>query len=267
MHLDSIFMFDKAGFFSHLNTRIIAKNYWEFTEMVSTNSFLKKIDSDILPHGLLCQTFSQTKGRGQGKREWESQPGKNLTFSIVVKPDDASRIQLLLQVMAYSVVLAIEDVTGIRASLKWPNDLLIGEKKVAGILAEGSFVGDKPDRFILGTGINVNQQNYSHKNKEIAVSLFNCTGKIISLEHLLAKICNNFEQEYDDWKKKSTQQLQHISRLFPGYGEFNQIELNGERKMGLYKFLGLDINGQLLFLNENDELIRIMHEHIRFNPV
>lgn len=104
----------------------------------------------------------QTKGRGQRGNSWESRPGDNLTFSIVLQPItlDASR-QFMLSI---AVSLAIVDTLGvydIDAQVKWPNDIYVGDNKIAGILIENDVMGDKLSRSIVGIGLNVNQRKFS----------------------------------------------------------------------------------------------------------
>lgn len=104
----------------------------------------------------------QTSGRGQRGNAWESRPGENLTFSIVLAPVtlDASR-QFMLSI---AVSLAIVDtlaVFDIEAQVKWPNDIYVGDRKIAGILIENNVMGDKLSRSIVGIGLNVNQKKFS----------------------------------------------------------------------------------------------------------
>lgn len=134
----------------------------EYTSLRSTNSEMARL-VDSLFHGDVIVTDEQTAGRGQRGNSWEAEPGKNLTFSLFLKPEKLRAADSFLLSMAISVgivdalnkILFPEEVT-----VKWPNDIYWKDLKLAGILIENSFVGPYVDYSIVGIGLNVNQKNF-----------------------------------------------------------------------------------------------------------
>lgn len=267
MHERVPYIFDFEAYFQSLRTTTTGRRLHCFHQLGSTNDYLKRLPAEATPHGLICVAIDQTKGRGQYKRGWESHPGKSLTFSVVMKPKSAARLQLLMLTMGISILETIRDVAGTETFLKWPNDIMINDRKIAGILAEGTFLGDQLERFILGVGLNINNTNFFQSGNDIAVSLLELTGKIIQIEPFLSKICNRFEQRYGQWETASPALVRDINSHYPGLGKWNRVEVNGTVREESFKFLGLDHDGYPLFLDEKASIKKVTHQHIRFRPI
>lgn len=127
---------------------------------------LQKLRSDsvVIPSGFSIRANEQTKGRGQFNRVWESSPGQNLAVSFYFKPSDffLEKSFLISQAVAICLCEVIQKkVKGKLVQLKWPNDILVGGKKIAGVLIENSIKGDKILHSIIGIGLNVNQSFFS----------------------------------------------------------------------------------------------------------
>lgn len=156
----------------------------------STNSYLSD-RADTAPHGMIVAARGQTAGRGQRGNSWESLPGMNLTFSIMIRPDalDASEQFYLSEAVALGVVDALRCVLplGSPVAIKWPNDIYWADKKICGILIENSLVGRSISWSIAGIGINVNQREFM-SDAPNPVSLWQITGREISLEPLLDNV-------------------------------------------------------------------------------
>lgn len=157
----------------------------------STNSLLAA-KAESAPHGTVVAAHNQTAGRGQRGNSWESAPGLNLTFSMLLRPTViTAQSQFELSMI---VALAIRDglaaITGLDDgfSVKWPNDIYFGNKKICGILIENTLTGRRIDRSIAGIGINVNQRRFV-SDAPNPVSLVDVTGSETRLEPLLEDIC------------------------------------------------------------------------------
>jgi BirA family transcriptional regulator, biotin operon repressor / biotin---[acetyl-CoA-carboxylase] ligase len=138
-----------------------AMSAWEwqvrwFEEIDSTNTYLQERAREGAPEGLVAIADHQTAGRGRLQRPWESPPGANLLASVLLRPDcDADDLHLCTTAVALAAADACREVAGVDAAFKWPNDLLVGESKLAGILAEVEFSGGTPPAVVVGIGINV----------------------------------------------------------------------------------------------------------------
>ncbi len=136
-----------------------AINIIEIKEVSSTNDHLKKLAvEDELPEGFVVLANHQKKGRGTGTNTWESESGKNLTFSLLLRPAFLKTDELFM--VSKAVSLGIIDFLinqGKQFTIKWPNDIYYMDKKVGGILIENQLLGNKLDYVLVGIGLNVNQ--------------------------------------------------------------------------------------------------------------
>jgi BirA family transcriptional regulator, biotin operon repressor / biotin---[acetyl-CoA-carboxylase] ligase len=127
-----------------------------FEEIDSTNTYVREQARRGAPAGLVAVADHQTAGRGRLDRRWESPPGANLLASVLVRPAiGPAELHLCTTAVGLAAIDACREVAGAEAVLKWPNDLLIGDAKVAGILAEAEFAGRDVVAVVVGIGINV----------------------------------------------------------------------------------------------------------------
>ena len=167
------------------------------TEVHSTNSWLLEQlqQGNDLADGTVVWTDAQTAGRGQRGNVWESEPGKNLTFSLLLRPDTlAPRDQFVIsEVAALSVLYGLQTVlpddVAQRVSVKWPNDVYVGDEKICGMLVENQLQGSKIAYSIVGIGLNVNQEKWVG-NAPNPTSVKCQIGKDTALLPLLNAICD-----------------------------------------------------------------------------
>ncbi len=145
-----------------------------------------------LPEGALVVADHQTAGRGRLGRSWVAPPGAALLCSILLKPPPEQAFPQLSLVAGVAVADAIEQVVGLAAQLKWPNDVMLRRRKVAGCLAEA-----RDAAVVLGMGVNVNQT--SDQLPERAGSLRTLTGREWDREELLASLLDDLGRRYADW--------------------------------------------------------------------
>ena len=166
----------------------------------STNTYAKTLLKDNKIRETICIiTENQTSGRGLHKNIWESEINKNLTFSLICFPEflAASKQFQLNKAVSLSVYDLIKKIIPLAdASIKWPNDIFIGTKKIGGILVENSVIANKLNWVIIGIGINVNQLNFPD-NLPYAASLIHFSKSEFDLNTLLDQYIKLFEKRYD----------------------------------------------------------------------
>ncbi|MBN1430208.1 MAG: biotin--[acetyl-CoA-carboxylase] ligase [Anaerolineae bacterium] len=129
-----------------------------YPQVKSTNDVARELAEKDAPEGTLVVTDMQTRGRGRLARQWIAPPGSSLLMSIILRPNlPPTHAHRLVIACGLALAEACEAVTGVRVAGKWPNDLQVGGKKVAGILAESAIEGEQLAWVIIGAGLNVNQ--------------------------------------------------------------------------------------------------------------
>jgi BirA family biotin operon repressor/biotin-[acetyl-CoA-carboxylase] ligase len=185
-----------------LTASVIGKKLIYFQSIGSTNDKAKELAAKA-EEGTVIVAEEQTSGKGRLGRSWSSPGRKGIYASIILKPDmepfNAAKLTLL---GAASVALALEDC-GIESQIKWPNDIIIGGKKVAGILTEMSCELGIVNYIILGIGINVNQsvEELPPELVDKATSLRIAEGKAIKRKYLLAQVLNRLDELYVQLKE------------------------------------------------------------------
>ncbi len=164
-------------------------NIIKLSAIDSTSDYMHKMSANEgLVHGTIVRADYQTKGRGQFERSWESKKGENLMFSLFFEGNIVSRYPL--SDLNWSVCLAICDCLQCFAipslSIKWPNDIMAGGRKLSGILIETKWTSAKLKQAVIGIGLNVNQKEFSTSLK--ATSLAEILGTEIDLEALFSKL-------------------------------------------------------------------------------
>lgn len=162
----------------------------------STNDYLKSLLQTGSPQDFTVVTAeTQTGGRGQMGARWFSDPGKNLTVSILVRNpvNDVSQIFSLNAAVATAVILALENLHIPQLALKWPNDIMSGRKKIGGILIENSVKSAGDIVSVVGIGLNVNQLDF--RDLPNASSLAAVTGKTFNKEQLLVSMVGSMQSQ------------------------------------------------------------------------
>ena len=171
----------------------------------STNLDIKELAMNGAEEGTVVCADMQTAGRGRRGRNWVSEKGDSLLFSLLLRPDiapdKASQITLL---MALAVTKVLRESYGFAAMIKWPNDIVVNNKKVCGILTEMYPDADGKFFVIVGCGINVGQKEIPNDLQGVATSLFLESNVVLSAEELLRGVLAEFEQYYDRFLQNET---------------------------------------------------------------
>jgi BirA family biotin operon repressor/biotin-[acetyl-CoA-carboxylase] ligase len=174
-------------------------------ETASTNDLAMGFASEGAPEGTVVAADSQTKGRGRLGRRWASPPGCNVHMSVVLRPALPPRDAPVLTVLsAVSVAEALRDVAGVEAAVKWPNDVLVHGRKIAGILLETRSDTDRVLFAVLGIGINVNVRidGLPEEVRKSATSLSALTGREHSRAEVMAAVLDRLSCRLDELGEK-----------------------------------------------------------------
>ena len=190
-------------------------NVLNFTELNSTNTYLKEHFAQLSDKTIVTAD-TQTAGRGRFNRPWISQKG-GLYFSILLKPSKTNFIANLTQLMALSICQAVEDL-GLKPTIKWPNDVQLNGKKLCGILSEVVTDSNGVACVVLGTGINIAQDDLSHVGQP-AISLKQA-GLFVDKETMLTFVLNHFWPSYENVLENGFSSLrEEYKKRFPYLGK------------------------------------------------
>jgi BirA family transcriptional regulator, biotin operon repressor / biotin---[acetyl-CoA-carboxylase] ligase len=226
------------------NTLFMGKNLVFVPECHSTNTLAHDLTSSSLLDGTVVITSNQTAGRGQRGNTWSVEPGMNLTFSLVVKPSFLTvNNQFFLNVFTS---LAIHDLLRDKLNaivrIKWPNDLLAGDRKLCGILIENQIQGQQVSKSVIGIGLNVNQQHFSFPG---ATSMAAEEGVLFELNTVFELLLIHLEQRYLQLREGrlpelKAEYLKHLYRL----NEEHFFSTASNRFSG--RITGIDESGKLV---------------------
>ncbi len=255
-------LWDQDKFGRELRTRRFGREAVFFHEIDSTNRWLLENEGRFHLTGATAIAEHQSAGRGRLGRRWEDVPGKALLFSILLRPNKKSSAPLGFIPIIAGIALAqtVSDVCECspdRLQLKWPNDLLIDDCKVAGVLAESVSAKDK-FCVVVGVGVNVYQEKKElpTETRLPACSLFLSGLTVSSCEYLLAQILERLEKLYDLFLQCRVQEIiQSWSAFSLAPGSKFAVHSGTEIVHGTYEGIGND--GQLLLKKSNGSIQEI----------
>jgi len=236
-------------------------------ETESTNFIAKNLAAAGAPEGTLVTAESQTSGRGRKGRTWVSPSGKGIYASMILRPhippDEAPKITLLTAVAAAETLICLVKTD---AKIKWPNDILIGTKKIAGILTEISLEMDAVDYIVVGIGLNVNTQPQDIPDdlKEKATSVLIETGRKFSRVKILQKFLSLYEKYYDVFKNKGFRPvLARWKELSNIVGKKICVDMINKELSGTVE--DVDDDGVLILKDSSGKIHRIFSGDITLN--
>jgi BirA family transcriptional regulator, biotin operon repressor / biotin---[acetyl-CoA-carboxylase] ligase len=272
MHHALIFRFAKLPQYqtSLPSTLPFATAHQHLAEVDSTNSHARRLLQESQPvHGMLITADVQTAGRGQRDRTWLSASGRDITCSYILRPTflGADRQFLLGAAVALALHGAVTELlagTTENISIKWPNDILVGREKVAGILIENSLRGRTLDSAIVGIGMNVNSTVFPTALR--ATSLAVQKGNDFSLDDVLHVMDRHMGEEYERLCSKIfTVQMAHYNRMLFCRGEWIPLVINGASEQ--VKVLGAQDSGLLNLLHSDGRVTEHAHHELGWDEV
>ena len=215
-------------------------------QTLSTNDLLwEMLASEEHKNGFVLQAESQIKGKGQEGNKWITEPGKNLTMSIYIVPKIEAKDVFYLNMMASLAIRKTLEAFDIVASIKWPNDIFVGDKKIAGVLVKNQIQAGKINKTVLGIGLNINQTDFPierpitsikrelRRRKNIA-EVFNLLYQNLDFyfDILVNQNFSLLKRQYlqhlyrkNAWNEYSSKQLGRFSGNILGVNDHGQLEL------------------------------------------
>jgi BirA family transcriptional regulator, biotin operon repressor / biotin---[acetyl-CoA-carboxylase] ligase len=185
-----------------LTTHVFGQTLYAYDSINSTNAYAKNFANKGAEEGTVVLADYQTAGRGRLGRSWLAEPGDNLLFSVIIRPTfSRDKLGLLSFFAATAIADAVEAVTALRCETKWPNDILLHQRKICGILMESAFQNTALAYVIMGIGVNVNQQKFLGYLAGTATSLRNECKREFDRNDLFCKIMSSLESMFSDVKK------------------------------------------------------------------
>ena len=237
-----------------------------FAEIDSTNEYLKR-EADELSEGSVVRALHQTAGKGRLGRKWKDDKD-SLMFSLLLKENlDPNRVSLLPLLTGVVLYETLEDYK-ISTKLKWPNDVILNDKKCCGILLEGISEGSKLKALVLGVGLNLNAEKFPTELQNKATSLYLETHKKYDGREVLDHFLAHFDKEYSKYLEKddsyldilkSHSYLDHKKVFLNYYGEGKEAEVLGIDRQG--RLLVKDKDGKESALSAGEVTLESIYSH------
>lgn len=226
-------------------------------EVDSTNNVAKALAIEGEPEGTVVTAIKQSGGRGRTGRRWESPEG-GLYLSIILRPElPAQDLTLLTVLSCLPVAQAIEEVCKVVPRIKWPNDVRVDGKKVAGILTEVCYRGGEPRFMVLGIGINLNTDPSSLSAPE-AGSLSDICHRNLDPEHFMNVLLFRLDEFYVRFVR-GDRALDEYARYSESLGQDVEVRLGDQKVRG--RGMHLDPDGALVFRSEEGMIYRATSVH------
>lgn len=232
-----------------------------YNELPSTNAWAWQLLPLRPPEGTVVQTHNQTNGRGQAGSQWEVTAGENITLSIIYYPNfiNSKDIFALNKLVALAVLRTVRNSLSPadEAQIKWPNDILVNKRKIAGILIENQWEGSGLKASIIGIGLNVNQVHFSPEVSAKATSLALVAGHAFDTNELRTQLLSEVEAAYLLLRRGGRDHIaaDYLQELW-GYHEEVQLLLDGISQVRT--ILGVDTSGKLAISGDQEGTIRLL---------
>lgn len=240
-----------------LHTHYIGKEILCLPTVDSTNEEVKRLAQNGAEQGLVVVSEEQTLGKGRLGRQWKSPKGTGIWFSILIRPDlSPTEVAGVTLAAGLGLCKAIRKFTGCNAQIKWPNDIIIGNKKLCGILTEMAAEAEHINYCIIGIGVNANTKEFEPEIASKATSLSIETGEDISRSGLLREVLEQIEICLDDYLLNVTNNIVNdYTRLCATIGRTIKTTRGGKELVG--EAVGLGKQGELSVRLNNGEYINI----------
>jgi BirA family transcriptional regulator, biotin operon repressor / biotin---[acetyl-CoA-carboxylase] ligase len=251
-----------------MDTLFVGRNMINLDETESTNTYAINLLKEIpVTDGTLVFTYKQTKGRGQVGNIWQTESGKNLTFSLVLHPsfltaDKQFYLSKIASLAVFGMLTEFLDISLYDIKIKWPNDILVNNKKIAGVLIENILRTNYLQSSVIGVGININQLNFAGITKQ-ATSLAALLNKEFAVKELLHLFCKHFEALYLTLKQGNFTKISeaYIRQLYK-FNEWANYHASNETFSA--KIIRIEENGLLVLSNQQNKTLTFNFKEVAF---
>lgn len=249
-----------------LQTKFLGKNIIHKASVPSTQPIAHDLARENKPHGTVIIAEEQTAAKGRMNRPWQSPKGTGIWLSMILRPEimphQAPQLTLLTATVLAEVIY---EETNVSPQIKWPNDILIAGKKIAGILTEMQAEQDQIQYVVLGFGMNVNQeeQDIDPDLRDRATSIRIATEKKWDRTKMIQRILERFEQTYDLYLREGFSQIKKKWENF-GFKVGQKISLTMQDEKVTATFIGISHDGALIIENANGEKVDLYSAEINW---
>lgn len=249
----------------NLQTEMIGDNIHHLQTIDSTNEYLKRI-GDKSTDGTVVISEEQTRGKGRMGRTWQSKSGEGIWMSLLLKPNIIPfKAPFITLVAGVSVVTALRKLN-VPAQIKWPNDIILNDKKICGILTELSAEIERVNYVIVGMGMNVKNMYFSGELEHKATSLYK-EGYVLQRVDIVDKILYEFEKNYIDYIENDNKE--HVLNLFRQYSNIinKEIYLITNDKRELVTCIDINDSGNLIVKDKDNNIREIMSGEVSIRGI
>jgi BirA family biotin operon repressor/biotin-[acetyl-CoA-carboxylase] ligase len=249
-----------------MERQLIGSKVHRIARIDSTNRYaMEYLEQHDLPDGSLILAVDQFSGKGMQDNSWESEPGKNLTFSIVLYTDFLPSARQFMLNKVFSLALrdfAFSLLNSGDIMVKWPNDLYIGLRKAAGMLIQNTILGNELVRSVVGIGININQDVF-RSGAPNPVSFLQVTGREYDLDRCLIDLCGFMDDRYRQLREDRFEEIDrdYLSGLLH-LGEYHPYDINKRRIEA--RITGVDEFGRLILETRDRKMIVADQKEVEF---
>lgn len=248
-----------------LNTKFIGNKIIHFNTIASTNDHAKEIVSS-LEEGTVIISEEQTKGKGRLGRQWHSKINEGIWMSIVLKPDIIPYKAPFITLIAGASIVSALNKLGVNTLIKWPNDIILNNKKISGILTELSAEIERVNHIVLGIGINVKTMEFSQEISDIATSLYKENYKASRVD-IVRNIFMEFEELYMDYiNNNCKEKTLSICRKYSAIIGKDIYTLKGDSKE-LVRCLDINEDGNLVVQTKDKTIKEVMSGEVSIRGI
>lgn len=249
-------LLNPQNIYHNLKSDFIGKNIIHLETVDSTNNYLKKIGNEV-EEGTVVISEEQTSGKGRWGRTWSSKAGEGIWMSMILKPKiEPNKAPFITLIAGAAIVKALNNLK-VKATIKWPNDVIINNKKISGILTELSAEIERVNYVIVGMGINVKQMDFEGELKDKATSLYKEDYNLSRID-IVTEIIQEFEKLYKDYiVSDNGKQTIDICREYSAVIGKEIYVIKGDEKE-LVKCVNINSEGNLVIKDSENNIREIM---------